>query len=216
MTVNTDFAQVEEDLQQVNLTRFDVFYPEKRDFFLEGQGIFDFGGQAGFSARTATVPIMFFSRRVGLSNGQSVPVIAGGRLTGKAGKFDVGGLVITTNDKPEAGARPDDVLGDARATEHPAAQQRRVHRDEPVACGVGARSQHDGRRRRRPALLSEHPGQPLLGAHLVAGLRRATTARAIARAFSTAATATGSKSIASSSGPTSTPKWDSSAAGTWR
>jgi hypothetical protein len=104
LTVNTDFAQVEEDLQQVNLTRFDVFYPEKRDFFLEGQGIFDFGGQAGFSARTATVPIMFFSRRVGLSNGQSVPVIAGGRLTGKAGKFDVGGLVITTNDKPEAGA----------------------------------------------------------------------------------------------------------------
>ena len=104
MTVNTDFAQVEEDLQQVNLTRFDVFYPEKRDFFLEGQGIFDFGGQAGFSARTATVPIMFFSRRVGLSSGQSVPVIAGGRVTGKAGQFDVGGLIITTNDKPEAGA----------------------------------------------------------------------------------------------------------------
>jgi hypothetical protein len=104
LTVHTDFAQVEEDLQQVNLTRFDVFYPEKRDFFLEGQGIFDFGGQAGFSARTATVPIMFFSRRVGLNNGQSVPVIAGGRVTGKAGQFDVGGLVITTNDKPEAGA----------------------------------------------------------------------------------------------------------------
>jgi hypothetical protein len=104
LTVHTDFAQVEEDLQQVNLTRFDVFYPEKRDFFLEGQGIFDFGGQAGFSARTATVPIMFFSRRVGLNNGQAVPVIAGGRVTGKAGKFDVGGLVITTNDKPEAGA----------------------------------------------------------------------------------------------------------------
>jgi hypothetical protein len=104
MTVNTDFAQVEEDLQQVNLTRFDVFYPEKRDFFLEGQGIFDFGGQSGFNARGATVPIMFFSRRIGLSNGQSVPAIAGGRLTGKAGKFDVGGLVITTDDKPEAGA----------------------------------------------------------------------------------------------------------------
>ena len=104
LTVNTDFAQVEEDLQQVNLTRFDLFYPEKREFFLEGQGIFDFGGQAGFSARTATVPIMFFSRRVGLANGQSVPVLAGGRLTGKAGAFDVGGLVIATNDKPAAGA----------------------------------------------------------------------------------------------------------------
>ena len=104
LTVNTDFAQVEEDLQQVNLTRFDLFYPEKREFFLEGQGIFDFGGQAGFSARTATVPIMFFSRRIGLTNGQSIPVLAGGRLTGKAGAFDVGGLMIATDDKPSAGA----------------------------------------------------------------------------------------------------------------
>jgi hypothetical protein len=104
LTVNTDFAQVEEDVQQVNLTRFDLFYPEKREFFLEGQGIFDFGGQAGYSARTATVPIMFFSRRVGLTNGQSVPVVAGGRVTGKAGAFDVGGLVITTDEKPSAGA----------------------------------------------------------------------------------------------------------------
>ena len=107
MTVNTDFAQVEEDLQQVNLTRFDVFYPEKRDFFLEGQGIFDFGGQAGFSARTATVPIMFFSRRVGLSNGQSVPVIAGGRLTGKAGNSTSADWSSrpTTNRQPERSRR---------------------------------------------------------------------------------------------------------------
>jgi hypothetical protein len=104
LTVNTDFAQVEEDLQQVNLTRFDLFYPDKRDFFLEGQGIFDFGGQAGFNARSAIVPIMFFSRRIGLSNGQSVPVIAGGRVTGKAGAFDIGGLAITTADKPAAAA----------------------------------------------------------------------------------------------------------------
>lgn len=104
LTVNTDFAQVEEDLQQVNLTRFDLFYPDKRDFFLEGQGIFDFGGQAGFNARSATVPIMFFSRRIGLSHGQSVPVVAGGRVTGKAGAFDVGGLMLTTADKPSAGA----------------------------------------------------------------------------------------------------------------
>ena len=104
LTVNTDFAQVEEDLQQVNLTRFDLFYPDKRDFFLEGQGIFDFGGQASQNARTATVPILFFSRRIGLSAGQSVPVIAGGRITGKAGRFDIGGLAITTDDKPSARA----------------------------------------------------------------------------------------------------------------
>jgi hypothetical protein len=104
LTVNTDFAQVEEDVQQVNLTRFDLFYPDKRDFFLEGQNVFDFGGQAGYSARSATVPIMFFSRRIGLSNGLSVPVIAGGRVTGKAGPYDIGGIVITTDDKPAAGA----------------------------------------------------------------------------------------------------------------
>jgi hypothetical protein len=104
LTVNTDFAQVEEDLQQVNLTRFDLFYPEKRDFFLENQGVFDFGGQASQNARNSTVPILFFSRRIGLSGGQSVPVIAGGRVTGKVGAFDIGGLTVTTGDKPSAAA----------------------------------------------------------------------------------------------------------------
>ena len=68
LTVNTDFAQVEEDQQQINLTRFNLFFPEKRDFFLEGQGIFDFGGQSGQRASGA-IPIMFFSRRIGLSSG---------------------------------------------------------------------------------------------------------------------------------------------------
>jgi hypothetical protein len=103
LTINTDFAQVEEDQQQINLTRFNLFFPEKRDFFLEGQGIFDFGGQSGQRASNS-VPIVFFSRRIGLSNGQAVPVIAGGRVTGKAGAFDVGALAITTGDKASAGA----------------------------------------------------------------------------------------------------------------
>jgi hypothetical protein len=102
LTVNTDFAQVEEDQQQINLTRFSLFFPEKRDFFLEGQGIFDFGGQSG--QRAGSIPILFFSRRIGLSNGQAVPVIAGGRVTGKTGPFEVGALAITTDDKPQAGA----------------------------------------------------------------------------------------------------------------
>ena len=102
LTVNTDFAQVEEDQQQINLTRFSLFFPEKRDFFLEGQGIFDFGGQSG--QRAGSTPIMFFSRRIGLSNGQAVPVIAGGRVTGKTGPFEVGALAITTDDKPSADA----------------------------------------------------------------------------------------------------------------
>lgn len=104
VTVNTDFAQVEEDQQQINLTRFSLFFPEKRDFFLEGQGVFDFGGQPAYSRGSGVLPILFFSRRIGLSNGHSVPVIAGGRVTGKAGLFDVGALAITTDDKPSAGA----------------------------------------------------------------------------------------------------------------
>src|SRR5689334_22842979 len=79
-TVNTDFAQVEEDVQQINLTRFSLQFPEKRDFFLEGQGIFNFGGNRGGGNSTNDIPILFFSRRIGLSQGQSVPVIAGGRL----------------------------------------------------------------------------------------------------------------------------------------
>jgi|RhiMetdeSRZDD1v2_1073273.scaffolds.fasta_scaffold02848_21 uncharacterized protein DUF5916/cellulose/xylan binding protein with CBM9 domain len=100
-TVNTDFAQVEEDLQQINLTRFTLQFPEKRDFFLEGQGIFNFGATRG---NGNDVPILFFSRRIGLSQGQSVPVVAGGRVTGTVGKYGIGALNIQTDDKPSAGA----------------------------------------------------------------------------------------------------------------
>jgi hypothetical protein len=102
-TVNTDFAQVEEDLQQINLTRFSLQFPEKRDFFLEGQGMFNFGGR-GVGGSGSDVPILFFSRRIGLSQGQPVPVVAGGRLTGTVGKFGIGALNIETDDKLSAGA----------------------------------------------------------------------------------------------------------------
>jgi hypothetical protein len=87
VTVNTDFAQVEEDLQQINLTRFSVLFPEKRDFFLEGQGIYAFGGRnlsGRGSGDTDDVPIMFFSRQIGLLGSQTIPVLAGARVTGKA------------------------------------------------------------------------------------------------------------------------------------
>lgn len=107
-TLNTDFAQVEEDVQQVNLTRFSLFFPEKRDFFLEGQGIFAFGGRRidnrGGGGGNNDVPIMFFSRRIGLSNGQSVPVVAGGRITGRVGAYTLGVMNIETGDKASAGA----------------------------------------------------------------------------------------------------------------
>jgi hypothetical protein len=104
-TVNTDFAQVEEDLQQFNLTRFTLQFPEKRDFFLEGQGMFNFGGtRSGGGGGVNDVPVLFFSRRIGLSQAQSVPVVAGGRLTGTVGKFGIGALNIQTDDKVAAGA----------------------------------------------------------------------------------------------------------------
>jgi len=104
-TIRTDFAQVEEDVQQVNLTRFSLFFPEKRDFFLEGQGLFAFGGVGsgnGGGGNPGDAPVMFFSRRIGLNAGQEVPVIAGGRVTGRAGRYSIGALNIETGDKPEA------------------------------------------------------------------------------------------------------------------
>ncbi|MBI4887834.1 MAG: carbohydrate binding family 9 domain-containing protein [Acidobacteria bacterium] len=99
VTYNTDFAQVEEDEQQVNLTRFSLFFPEKRDFFLEGQGIFAFGPgrEGGFSGvATPLTPVVFFSRRIGLNEGQKVPILAGGRVTGRQGRYTVGALNIET------------------------------------------------------------------------------------------------------------------------
>jgi hypothetical protein len=105
VTVRTDFAQIEEDVQQVNLTRFSLFFPEKRDFFLEGQGIFAFGGiGSGNGGSPGDVPVMFFSRQIGLLRGQEIPVIGGGRVTGRAGLYSIGALNIETGDKPAAGA----------------------------------------------------------------------------------------------------------------
>ncbi|MEZ5293285.1 MAG: DUF5916 domain-containing protein [Vicinamibacterales bacterium] len=112
-TYNTDFAQVEVDEQQVNLTRFSLFFPEKRDFFLEGRGIFDFGrGGAsgggggggggglgsGFGGPSST-PTLFYSRRIGLNAGRVVPIQVGARVTGKVGKFGVGLLDIQAGDE---------------------------------------------------------------------------------------------------------------------
>jgi hypothetical protein len=95
LTVNTDFAQVEADDQQVNLDRFPLFFPERRRFFQEGAGVFDF--TAGGGAR------LFHSRRIGLApNGSPVPIVGGGRLVGRAGTWDVGALAMQT--RAHAGA----------------------------------------------------------------------------------------------------------------
>jgi hypothetical protein len=101
LTVNTDFAQVEVDEQQVNLTRFNLFFPEKRDFFLEGAGTFAFAGRAsaGLAAGSGDTPYLFFSRRIGLDGGREVPLVVGGRVTGKAGKLTVGALNVQTGNE---------------------------------------------------------------------------------------------------------------------
>ena len=106
LTVNTDFAQVEADEQQVNLTRFSLFFPEKREFFLENQGIFVFSraGRLGPGAASADTPILFHSRQIGLNDGAEVPIIAGGRLTGRLGKVSLGLITIQTDDEPVSGA----------------------------------------------------------------------------------------------------------------
>jgi hypothetical protein len=88
-TFNTDFAQVEVDDEQINLTRFDLFFPEKRPFFLENSGFFDFG--------TPQQTEIFFSRRIGIDDsGEQVPIDAGLRLSGKAGRYSLGLLNVQT------------------------------------------------------------------------------------------------------------------------
>ena len=101
-TYHTDFAQVEVDTQQVNLTRFSLFFPEKRDFFLENQGIFDFGG-SGAAVGGGAAPLLFFSRRIGLNGNQPVPIDAGGRLTGRVGRFTIGVINVLAGDDEASG-----------------------------------------------------------------------------------------------------------------
>jgi hypothetical protein len=101
VTVNTDFAQVEVDEQQVNLSRFNLVFPEKREFFLENRGIFTFapvpstGANAGND--TTNTPSLFYSRRIGIdNNGVVIPINVGARLSGKANGYGVGVMNIET------------------------------------------------------------------------------------------------------------------------
>ena len=102
-TVNPDFAQAEADEQQVNLTQFSLFYPEKREFFLENSGIF-YVGDAARNNRISLVPtpdedlLLFFSRRIGLDGaGHPIHIPGGLRLTGLAGGFNMGALSMNTD-----------------------------------------------------------------------------------------------------------------------
>ena len=97
VTVNTDFSQVEADQQQINLTRFPLFFPEKREFFLENADTFRVR-RVGTSTRDSRDLLAFFSRRIGLAEGRQVPILTGARVTGRAGAYRVGFLSIQTDD----------------------------------------------------------------------------------------------------------------------
>ena len=96
LTFNTDFAQVEADQEQVNLTRFSLFFPEQRPFFLEGASIFDVGIPRP-SFRRPPPLLLFYSRRIGLAKGHAIPILGGGKMTGKIGPYDIGILNVLTN-----------------------------------------------------------------------------------------------------------------------
>ena len=108
-TYNTDFAQVEDDEAQVNLTRFSVLFPEKREFFLEGQGVFNFAGgganqgnggipQATQNQPTNNTPVLFFSRRIGLQSNAVIPILGGARMLARTGGTQIGALHMRTED----------------------------------------------------------------------------------------------------------------------
>ena len=116
VTANTDFAQVEVDNQQVNLTRFSLLFPEKRPFFLENAGFFTVGARG---------TDLFFSRNIGIIDGEQVPIRGGGRVSGKAAGLNVGLLHIQTNGA--GGLQPDNAYSVAR-----------VARELPNRSRVGA------------------------------------------------------------------------------
>jgi len=99
LTYATDFSQVEVDQERVNLTRFSLFFPEKRDFFMENSGVFSFGDLSERNFRMGASPrdfTLFHSRRIGLAEGRPVSIVGGGRLTGSVGDTELGFLAMRT------------------------------------------------------------------------------------------------------------------------
>ena len=111
LTFNTDFAQVETDEEQVNLTRFSLFFPEKRPFFLEGAGLFEIGIPRP-SFRRPPPLLLFYSRRIGIEEGHPIPIIGGGKITGRIGDYGVGLLNVLTDEfhTDESVTDPDDIV----------------------------------------------------------------------------------------------------------
>ena len=115
LTFNTDFAQVEADQEQVNLTRFSLFFPEQRPFFLEGASIFDVGIPRP-SFRRPPPLLLFYSRRIGLAEGRAIPILGGGKMTGKIGPYGIGILNVLTNkfEDEEMDAPEEDMFSEPR------------------------------------------------------------------------------------------------------
>lgn len=98
VSYNTDFAQVEGDQEQVNLTQFQLFFPEKREFFLQGASLFDFGEASEMRSGGVRPPtLLFYSRRIGLEEKKQVPIILGSKLVGKVSRTSVGALNVLTD-----------------------------------------------------------------------------------------------------------------------
>jgi hypothetical protein len=140
-TYRTDFAQVEDDEAQVNLTRFALSFPEKREFFLEGAGIFNsFGsvGAAAVSGSGSDAPTLFYSRRIGLQDTRAIPIIGGGRLTGKIGRWTIGALDMQAD---EARAADEGRVAEVRETNFGVLRLRRdVGRRSTIGAMAAMRS----------------------------------------------------------------------------
>tara|TARA_Y100000588_G_scaffold387530_1_gene485511 strand:- start:5555 stop:8365 length:2811 start_codon:yes stop_codon:yes gene_type:complete len=98
VSYKTDFAQVEGDQEQTNLTQFSLFFPEKREFFLEGANLFEFGEAARFRGSGTEPPtLLFYSRRIGLEEKRKVPIQVGAKIAGKEGRTSIGALTVLTD-----------------------------------------------------------------------------------------------------------------------
>ncbi len=116
VTYRTDFAQVEADQEVVNLSRFSLFFPEKRQFFTESAGIFDYGSNGGSDASNPGLLPIFYSRRIGLHDGQEVPIAGGGKVTGRTGAYTIGMMNIETGATTQRSAGVDLALARANYT----------------------------------------------------------------------------------------------------
>ena len=173
-TFNTDFAQVEDDEQQVNLTRFSLFYPEKREFFLEGQGIFAFGGftQQG-QGRPGEIPLPFLQPEDRYRRRWARRADPGWRPSHwPIWKVFVGNRRHSDETGRCVRSTLDEFLGGADSTRHPSPQQHRCDHGQPVGLRHAVVSESGLRRRRSVFILRESEHQHVRRQYAYAGVAR--------------------------------------------